>query len=299
MKILLAIGLIALIFIFIFGYVRLALGGRGTRSTIDVWREFKSRPVFRQAVMIWLFVFLFDLVQTSLDQDLTRSLRIDFTPVLFEFEGTATAWVQQTLSLGLSFKPFTWLLALAYWILFPALLFGSAHAYDRLDDAPRLKMTAYVYALNYLFCLPFYILFPVVEPWAYSPANVVALSDHHMTGSLIDILRPMSGLDNCFPSYHTSLTVSLVLIALSGTPRAFARAATASGALILLSTVYLGFHWVLDLLTGVIAGCFVYGVARWMVYEDVAMPVPVTQLSPFSRASQAAKGQLSRMFRSR
>lgn len=269
MKILLSCALVALIFVFTALFVRLALGRPGWRPTLRVWREW--RPAFRQALLIWLAVFLFDLMQTALDGGLSRSLRADFTPVLFAFEGDFVARLQS----ALSFAPLSWLLAFAYVILFPALLFGSAHAYDRLGDVPRLKMTAYAYGLNYLFCLPFYIFFPVTEPW-YSQAGVAPLTDLHVWPWLIDILRPMSGLDNCFPSYHTSLTVSLVLIAAAGSQRAFARAAAVSGALIVVSTVYLGFHWMLDVLTGVIAGLFVYGVARWMVFEDSDLPLPVS-----------------------
>jgi len=281
MKAILGIAQVALIAACVVWYVRLAIGRPALGATARVWKEAPRRPHFRTAVLIWLCVFLIDLVQTGMEhirppevRRLTESLSKDFTSVIFQFEGNATAWLQDQLM----FPPLTWLLTFAYLILFPALLFGSAHAYDRLNDFRRLRMTAYVYAFNYLLCLPFYIFFPVTEPWRMSPAQVLPLMDS-VHPWLIDIVRPMSGLDNCFPSYHCSLTISLVLVACSGAPRRFARAALISGGLILLSTVYLGFHWVLDLLTGVLAGGFVYEVSRRLSQNDLPVRVPIPERS--------------------
>ncbi|MFG0319210.1 MAG: hypothetical protein ACF8XB_18190, partial [Planctomycetota bacterium JB042] len=72
---------------------------------------------------------------------------------------------------------------------------------------------------------------------------------------------------------HTSLTVSLVLLARETAPRAFARVATASGAVIVSSTVLLGFHWVLDLVAGVLAGWFVHHVSKRLAESTDLVPV--------------------------
>ncbi|MFH0943691.1 MAG: phosphatase PAP2 family protein [Planctomycetota bacterium] len=279
MKSILGIAQVVLIAVCVVWYVRLAIGRPGLLETARVWKEMPRRTHFRTAVLIWLSVFLFDLVQTNVEHlrtpaemRLAGSLSEGFSGLILQLEGSATAWIQDLLV----FPPLTWLLTFAYLILFPALLFGMAHAYDRLDDAPRLRMTAYVYALNYLLCLPFYIFFPVSEPWSISPSGVMPLMDS-VHPWLMDIVRPMSGLDNCFPSYHCSLTISLILIARSGAPRRFSQAASISGALILLSTVYLGFHWLVDLFTGVLAGGFVYLVAKRLVFNDLPAPVALTE----------------------
>jgi len=113
---------------------------------------------------------------------------------------------------------------------------------------------------------------PVREPWHEGASGVLPLMDK-VHPWLIDIVRPMSGLDNCFPSYHVSLTVSLMLIAWETGPRAFSRGVHWSGGLIILSTVVLGFHWVTDLLAGVVAGVFIHVVAKRMALSPVAVPV--------------------------
>lgn len=266
MKTLFALSQVVLIAFVAIGVVRLAVGPGAVRATAAVWRDW--RKTFRLAVGIWLGVFVVDLVQTGDDQQVTRLVGVDYTGLLHSIEGAIVAQVQALFG----FRPLIDLLSFAYLILFPGLLFGMAFAYDRLRDDTSLMRTALVFSLNYVLCIPFYLFFPVNEPWYHSPAGVTLLTDE-VHPWLIDILRPMSGLDNCFPSYHTSLTISLVLLARETAPRAVGRFATIAGALIIASTVILGFHWVLDLLAGVLAGWFVHHVSKRLA--EGTEPVPV------------------------
>jgi len=49
----------------------------------------------------------------------------------------------------------------------------------------------------------------VPERWAYPESHAVLLSDLWST-RLIETIRPISGLDNCFPSFHISGTFAHV-----------------------------------------------------------------------------------------
>lgn len=262
MKILLSLVQILLIAACVVGYVRIATGKGALRRSARVWTEAFGRPAMRTMIWLWIGIFVIDLVQTATDLQTDDywpyAWHQEFQQHIHLLEGTVVAALQRLLA----FPPLTHLLSLAYLILFPAILFASASIYDRLDDHARTRMVAYVYGLNYLICLPFYILMPVREPWTLGGSDVVLMIDLHSFAPLIDVLRPMSGLDNCFPSYHTSLTVSLVLIAYLGGPRKFARAIAVTGFLIVLSTLYLGFHWLSDVVAGVIAGAVAFAWAR-------------------------------------
>src|SRR5690606_28409125 len=141
-------------------------GAGAAKATASVWRDW--RKTFRLAVGVWLAVFAFDLIQTSDDHEVTRLIGVDYTPLLHGLEGGLVARIQDLLG----FRPLVDVLSFAYLILFPGLLFGLAFAYDRLRDDTSLKRTAYVYSLNYVLCLPFYVFFPVNEPWFHSPAGV-------------------------------------------------------------------------------------------------------------------------------
>lgn len=256
-------------------FVHIAFGRRGLRHSKAVWGCLSRRPEMQIFLVIWTAVFLTDLAQTYID-DQSRHvvLALDYTPHIYLLEAKVVASLQRVLS----WPPLTNLLTFFYLIVFPGLLFGAATIYDRRGDAPRVRMVGYVYAVNYVICLPFYFFFPVSEPWSYSPARVVPMIDLHSWPGLIDIVRPMSGLNNCFPSYHCSLTVSLVLLAWEAGPRRFARASLVCGMLIILSTVYLGFHWMSDLVAGITAGLLAYAISRWLVTQTSSARVQLPEV---------------------
>ncbi|MEJ2582293.1 MAG: phosphatase PAP2 family protein, partial [Acidobacteriota bacterium] len=113
---------------------------------------------------------------------------------------------------------------------------------------------------DYLVSLPFFLFFPVPEKWAYPESGAVLLSDLWAPG-LIEFFRPISGLDNCFPSFHVSLTVVTVIMAFAYRLR-YRWAALWLGVLITLSTSVLGIHWMTDIAAGLAAGVLAFGVAR-------------------------------------
>ena len=102
--------------------------------------------------------------------------------------------------------------------------------------------------LCYALSLPFYLFLPVPERWAYPDSQAILLSDLWST-RLIEFIRPISGLDNCFPSFHVSGTIALALVWY--VLRLPMRHAVAwLGAAVVVSTVLLGIHWLADIAAG-------------------------------------------------
>ena len=118
--------------------------------------------------------------------------------------------------------------------------------------APRrggaFRVFALSVALNYLLALPFYLFMPVPERWAFPGAKATLLSDLLST-KLIEAVRPISGLDNCFPSMHVALTLLVVLLAYWGRAR-WRHSVACLGGTIILSTFFLGIHWIPDIVMG-------------------------------------------------
>ncbi len=90
------------------------------------------------------------------------------------------------------------------------------------------------------------------ERWAYPESGAILLSDL-WAPKLIEIFRPISGLDNCFPSFHVSLAVVMVALAFRYRLR-FRWSALFLGLLVVLSTLVLGIHWLTDVIAGLAAG---------------------------------------------
>jgi membrane-associated phospholipid phosphatase len=88
------------------------------------------------------------------------------------------------------------------------------------------------------------------------------LSDRWSSG-LIELLRPISGLDNCFPSTHVSFTVVIILVGYLFRVR-LRHTILALGMTTILSTFVLGIHWLPDILAGVAVAFLSVALARRM-----------------------------------
>lgn len=112
-----------------------------------------------------------------------------------------------------------------------------------------LYATCYTIILTYAIAIPFYLYFPVNEVWSYAPAGVRFI--------MLDVFpkfeqeyRPLSGLNNCFPSLHTAISVSMALLAYRSGNRRWMVISTISAVIIVFGIFYLGIHWLTDMIGG-------------------------------------------------
>jgi DNA-binding SARP family transcriptional activator/membrane-associated phospholipid phosphatase len=140
----------------------------------------------------------------------------------------------------------------AYFFLLPALLVGvGAACYHRPGIRP-FRTFSLAIAVDYTLSLPFFLLMPVPERWTYPQSGAMVLSDM-WASRLIDLFRPISGIDNSFPSFHVSLTMALVLTSFVFNLR-YRWSVLFLGAPVVLATYVLGIHWLTDLVAGAAVG---------------------------------------------
>jgi len=110
------------------------------------------------------------------------------------------------------------------------------------------KMVQYMLAtffLQFPLIVPFYALFDVNEVW-----YVFGHPDGLERGlSYPDVLYIVH---NCFPSMHTSIAFSVLLLSLREKDRLFKWTKIIYSVLIIFSTMYLEIHWVVDVLAGLL-----------------------------------------------
>ena len=142
--------------------------------------------------------------------------------------------------------------SVSYFLVFPVLALGVWLALAWRDEVAAFRTLCLAVAVDYLVSLPFFLFFPVPERWAYPDSEAILLSDL-WSSRLIEWIRPVSGLDNCFPSSHVSLTVVLILVCYRFQAR-FRTTVLALGLSVILSTFVLGVHWAPDMLAGAAVG---------------------------------------------
>ena len=230
-----------------------------------VWRFFTRKNYFLYAT-IGFAIIAIDVWLTALDENFTNIVKgwrggEDFTPLLWAIEGDFIKVFQKW-----TWTPLTWYMGWAYIIVFSAVMPWAMVVFDYLGETRRNISLLIGYLINYLLVLPFYFFFPVLECHEYRPGGepFVRLLLDDIDPAIMEVLRPMSGVDNCFPSFHTSLFVTVALFAWFSGRRAFGILMAVLCCSVILSTLYLGIHWVTDVAAGIIVGILGYVLGEWL-----------------------------------
>ena len=227
-----------------------------------IWRFVKEHAFSSQSLfyLLTLFGIMFmDILETRYDALITQYLKWDFTPLFLHIEGPATALFQVV-----HFPMLTYVLSAVYLYVFPVMGIAAVLITHYEGERTLARKLFWATVFNYVLILPFYILVPVAERWAAGDGQVTLLMNN-ISPFLIQGLRPLSGLNNCFPSFHTSLALSYGLLISGSSNVKLRRAMLFLAGLVVYSTLYLGFHWVLDVFGGVLFAAMCTILATWAV----------------------------------
>ncbi|MEW9668412.1 phosphatase PAP2 family protein [Ammoniphilus sp. 3BR4] len=206
------------------------------------------KAIFTKKILIWHFLaLLVVLVLNKIQQIIEKEMKGvgDFTPWVYGIEGNIVLYIQHFFQNDV----LTYVLTYFYIIVFTALMFVSFIVYHAYQEDKSFYALFYGIMINYLIAIPFYLFFPVNEVWYYQ--SRVEFLIPQVYPNFEHEYRVLSGLNNCFPSLHTSLSVTMAFIALrSGIPRMGMLFISCAG-IIVFSIFYLGIHWVLDMMAGV------------------------------------------------
>ncbi|MNC33773.1 undecaprenyl pyrophosphate phosphatase [compost metagenome] len=226
--------------------------------TVLMWLGARRNPLLafveigRELVRSYKFLLLVAgmfgvLALNKYELQIERKLHLtsDYTSFVFGLEGHFVRDLQQ-----LFFTPWlTPIIVFFYIFMLQAVLALSLGVYLLDKNRVMLYATCYAIILNYAIAIPFYLYFPVNEVWSYVPAGV--------RFTMLDVFprfeqeyRPLSGLDNCFPSLHTAISVTTALLAFRSGNRRWMAITTVSAVIIVFGIFYLGIHWLTDMLGG-------------------------------------------------
>ena len=192
--------------------------------------------------------------------DLIQYLQPDVDPWLIQIDFSIFG-VQPTLWMEQWIVPwFTDIMSLAYlsYYFIPVVLIAVLYLKDRMAEFDR---SMFVLAFGYYVSFIGYILFPAIGPrYALTHLYSIPLEGSFITDFVRDTLNALEhNKRDCMPSGHTQIVLMVLFLAYRYQKFLFYLFLPIISALI-LSTVYLRYHYVIDLLVGMALaiGCMIF-----------------------------------------
>lgn len=235
-------------------------------STVDVIQQ-NVRTVAPTGVVLGGILAANGLVR-DMGVELSWLIGINITGYIHAVEGAFVARVQSLATPALTmYFSFVYVFGYVFLLTFPFVL------YVLHEDHRPLYATLVAFILNYGLGLVCYVVFV-----SYGPRNFMP----EMVGSLLYTSWPRAQLltsqvnanTNVFPSLHTSLSVTVAFLAYRFRTVSWRwfPIATVGAASVTVSTMYLGIHWLTDVVGGILlaAVCVAVGVRMTTESHDEA-----------------------------
>ena len=177
---------------------------------------------------------------------------VNVTGTIHAVEGAFVADLQSFATPALTaYFSFVYVFGYVFLLTFPVVLY-ALH-----DDTRPLSATLVAYALNYGIGLVCYVLFVAYGPRNFMPGAVESLLFTNWPEVQL-LTSQVNENTNVFPSLHTSLSATVAILAAryrSAAP-GWLPIATLGAASVGVATMYLGIHWLTDVLAGVLLAGF-------------------------------------------
>ncbi|WP_227357603.1 phosphatase PAP2 family protein [Haladaptatus salinisoli] len=211
-----------------------------------------------------IIILVVNKVAREYGPDLSWIIGWNITGLIYTIEGDFVGQIQLIATPSLTtYFSFIYIYGYIFILVFPFIVYFSH------PEVYPLKETAIAYAVNYGIGLICYILFI-----SYGPRNMIP----DIVDPLLYSTYPQSQIltgevnanTNVFPSLHTSLSVSVALLAYKTREMylAWTLVAIPTAASIVIATMYLGIHWGTDVFAGILLGVVSVFVAERVVFGE-------------------------------
>lgn len=222
-------------------------------------------------------VYLLNKLAHQVSSTLSAMIGVNITDTLVAIEGGLVGQLQAWLPMEAA----VWYFSFAYVFGFAFVLVFPIIAYLLLPTQRYLKELLVAYMINYGAGTVFYTLFIAYGPRRALPTEVAQPMFEEFP-EIMTLTAAINTSSNVFPSLHTSMAMTVLLFAW-WTREHYPRWLWICGVFvvsIIISTMYLGIHWLIDVVAGmVLALASVYLARRFVAWaENRNIPQPHTGL---------------------
>ena len=241
----------------------------GRNRLVRTRREFRARlKAATPITAVLAAVLLFNGVARETVPDLSWTIGWEVTGTIYDLEGEFIVWLQELATpWTTAYFSFVYVYGYVFLLVFPLI------AYFALADTRPLRELLTAYTLNYVLGLVCYVFIIAYGPRNVMPELVDALL-YDTYPQYQHLTRQVNRNTNVFPSLHTSLAATVAFVAYRSRdvyPVWFG-VATVLGLSVAISTMYLGIHWAVDVVAGVVLAAVsvvlaAHLVGRWSITE--------------------------------
>ncbi len=242
-------------------YAKLTLDG-----LIDMFRRYWAHIIVVFSVYVWKDIF------DGLDRSIMANTRIDMTPYIYAIEGDVVLWIQQGLRNALLDQILTHFYVMGFMAMTFSFLIYPIYFDDR-HMADRVCLSIF---WVYIFAIPFYILFNVRVTGDHIPTMQTIAYD--LTPEIHNWFTRIDPFTNGMPSLHIGLPFAVWLTLQKwdedGRWTKFGNFILLFISLTAFTIIYLGIHWLLDIIGGMIIALFAVRMTEkthksiWKVFDE-------------------------------
>ena len=212
----------------------------------DMFRRYWMHGIIVFSIYIWKDIF------DGIDRVLMANTRIDMTAYIYAIEGDIVLWVQQTFENALLTSILTHFYVAGYMmIIFCAFVYTCY--FDDRHMADRISLTL---LLTYLLALPFYLFFNVRVTGDFIPE--METLGYHLTPEIQTWFTRIDPFTNGMPSLHIGIPFAIWYCYArndqDGRWKMWRNCLIGYTLLTSFTILYLGIHWVLDIIGGIAVG---------------------------------------------